>query len=201
MCQTVTLLGSGTGADPYRTSTPLSKCLTYKNTFPTAANGVYLIRPVSTDIKVYCDMTAGGYTYEGFGMGRYNTSYAGWTLIGGGDFTGSAQFRAAFEFHYNTLTGLTNLQPGFTSSNCCIINSSGTNFYAFAGSNHMYPAYSNNTMYCSPSGGYTDPLMRLFLVQNSETRSSFTQAELANVQYYSSCTVNGNPGLFVKRYL
>jgi hypothetical protein len=199
-CQASTLLGTGTGPDPYRQVPALSSCLAYKTTYGAqAVDGVYMTHPSTSDIKVYCDMTGGGYTYEAFGLGQHNASYSGWAVVGGADFEASARFRAAFEFHYNTLGGLINVAPGFTSSNCCVMNPAGR--FGLAGVAYMYPASVSNTTMCNPSGGYVAPIIRLYLVSLSQYRASFTQAELADVQYYAGCSVANNPGIFVKRYL
>ncbi len=197
------ITGTGVAADPYTATPPLADCLAY---YPYAtSDGVYTTHPVSADIDVYCDMTAGGVTYEDFGMGRHTASYAGWTLVGGADFEGSAQFDEAFSYLYNRNLGLTNLEVGFTSNNCCIQYPATSNWYGLAGSAYMYPAVSGATTYsCNPTGGYTAAKYQLNVrggsVPTPVVKTTFTPGEAGTVAYYASCTTNANPGIFVKRY-
>jgi hypothetical protein len=200
LCVAAPVIGVGTDPDPYRLSSgtqPIS-CKAFKTAYPNQGDGIYLIRPSSTDIKVYCDMTNGAWTYESFGFGKYNQAYSGWTFVGAPDFSGSAQFRAAFEYLYNR-DRLINIQPGWTSGNCCFMNTTNTNFYGFAGNTYMYPANQTGTSF-NCNGTYSDPKMRLYLVTSAVVRDAFTQQELVNPGIYASCTVSNNPAIFVKRY-
>ena len=194
-----TLLGSGTAADPWHTATALANCAAYKTQFPAAQSGVYTTHPNAADIGVYCDMTAAGVTYEDFGMGQYSKTYTGYAWIGGTDFSGSAQLDAAFAYLFTRNGGLTNIDIGFTSSNCCFLNSNGTNEFGVAGATYMYPG-QGSSFTCNPSGGYTATIIPLYLVTANTTISSITSAQAGSVGYYSACSVAGNPGIFVKRY-
>ena len=199
-CVQSAIIGTGTDPDPYRLSSgtqPIS-CKAFKTQFPSQGDGIYLIHPASTDIKVYCDMTNGAWTYESFGFGQFNKSYVGWTFVGVTDFTGSAQFRAAFEYLYNR-DWLLNIQPGWSNGNCCFINTTGSNYYSFASGTYMYPANQSGTTY-NCGGPYSDPKMRIYLNTGAVVRSSFTQVELQNTLVSTACAISNNPGIFVKRY-
>ena len=199
-CVASPIIGTGTDPDPYRlpSGTQPISCKAFKTQFPNQGDGIYLIHPSSTDLKVYCDMTGGAWTYEAFGFGQYTQSYAGWTRVGVTDFTGTAQFRAAFEYLYNR-DWLVNITPGWNSSNCCFINTTNTNYYSFASGTYMYPATQTGTSFnCNST--YNDPKMRIYLVSANVVRNSFTQPELLNTLTSSSCSVGGNPAIFVKRY-
>ncbi len=197
-CRTV-IYGTGTAADPYRTRIAPGNCGAY---FPLAIeDGVYTVTGTAGEFDVYCDMTHGGVTYEDFGFGQHNVAYTGWTLVGGADFAGSTQFDEAFSYLYNRNLGLTNLQVGFTSNNCCIMNSTLTNRYGLAGSQYMYPAVSGSTVdSCNPSGGYTAARYQLWLPTISGVKASFTAAEAGTVAYTTLCSGTQYPAVFVKRY-
>lgn len=193
------LLGSGTAQDPWHTATALADCKAYKTQFPTATSGVYTTHPQTADIGVYCDMTGAGLTYENFGMGQYSKTYSGWTWVGGADFANATQFDDAFAYLFTRNGGLVNIDPGFSSSNCCFLNSNGTNQFGIAGGTYMYPG-SGNSFSCNPTGGYTANVYPLYLVNVPSVISSVTATQAGTVAYYASCTVAGNPGIFVKRY-
>ncbi len=194
-----TLLGSGTAADPWHTATPLASCAAYKTQIPSATSGVYTTHPQTTDIGVYCDMTGAGVTYENFGMGLYSNTYTGWTWIGATDFSGSTQLDNAFAYLFTRNGGLVNIDVGFTSTNCCFINSNASNFFGVAGGTYMYPG-QGTSFTCSPGGGYTAAVIPLFLVNLNTTITSITSTQAGTVGTYSSCTVASNPAIFVKRY-
>jgi hypothetical protein len=200
-CVNAQLIGSGTDQDPYRMPAPYSQyasCKAAQTANPNAVNGIYLTRPLGTDIKVYCDMTGGGFTYETFGFGPFTGSFPGWVRLGAPDFQNNAALRAAFEYLY-ARDFLTNLQIGWNSSNCCFINTTNTNFYGFAGNGYMYPANaSNDGVNCN--GGYNEAKLKIYLVNAAVTRSSFTQGELSNVSVTTTCLVSNNPAIFARRY-
>lgn len=199
-CVQSPVIGTGTDPDPYRLSSgtqPVS-CKAFKTAFPSQGDGIYLIHPSSTDIKVYCDMTNGAWTYESFGFGQFNQSYGGWTFVGVTDFTGSAQFRAAFSYLYNR-DWLVNINPGWSNGNCCFINTTGTNYYAFNSGTYMYPANQTGTSF-NCGGPYSTAKMRIYLNTGAVVRDSFTVTELQNTVVSTACSVSNNPGIFVKRY-
>jgi hypothetical protein len=199
VCMPFAPAGSGTGADPFRMSPIPASCQAYATVFgPAARDGVYTTHPAAADINVYCDMTNGAWTYESFGFGQFNVAYADWAIVGGPDFTGSAQFRAAFEYLF-ARSGLINIAPGWNSGNCCFINSNGTDFYAFGGFQYMYPANgTNQAVNCSET--YNDPFFYIYDAEDGPVMTSFTQAELQSVAYSDGCSVSDNPAVFVKRY-
>jgi hypothetical protein len=169
-----------------------------------AKDGVYTTHPASKDIGVYCDMTNGAWTYEDFGFGQFNVSYAGYALVGAPDFKNSTQFDAAFAYLYDRQSGLTNLSPGWSSSNCCITNTTKTDFYALAASTgaiYMYPANSSDGQ-VNCNGVYSDAIMRLslYVTWPPVVRTSFTSSEAGDTKVDSFCSINNNPGIFVKRY-
>ena len=194
-----TLLGSGTAASPWHTAVAEANCKEYFTLCAGAKDGVYTTHPSTTDIGVYCDMTDGGVTYEEFGMGQYSKTYTGYTWLGGTDFSGSGEVDAAFAYLFTRDGGLHNIDSGFVSSNCCFINTTATNFFGVDGVTYMYPG-SGTTFSCNPTGGYTASIYPLYLVTLSTAISSITSSEASTVGYYSSCSVSGNPAIFVKKY-
>ncbi len=194
------IYGTGTAGDPYRSRVVPSTCNEYIAF--SAEDAIYVVRAPSGEINVYCDMTHGGVTYEDFGFGQHNVAYPGWTLVGGADFAGSAQFDQAFSYLYNRNLGLTNLQIGFTSNNCCIATGP-TSQYGLAGYNYMYPAVSGAaSSSCSPASGYTAAKYQLYMANPAPAvvKASFTAAEAGTVTFYSACSGTQYPAVFVKRY-
>jgi hypothetical protein len=194
-----TLTGSGTAGSPYKTAVPEANCKNYFQKCVGAKDGVWTTHPSSTDIGVYCDMTDGGVTYEMFGMGQYSKTYTGFTWIGATDFSSSGQLDAAFAYLFTRDGGLHNIDSGFTSSNCCFINTNSSNYFGLASATYMYPG-SGSTFSCNPSGGYTASIYPLYLVSSSTTISSITSTQAGSVGTYASCSVSGNPAIFVKKY-
>jgi hypothetical protein len=198
------LTGSGTAASPYTTTPPLTKCSTYLSTatIPSAtSDGVYTINPGTGAINVYCDMVHGGITYANFGFGQYMGSYAGWSIVGSADFTGTAEFQAAFAYLYDRNGGLTNLTAGFVSTNCCITDSNLTSFYGIDSSQYMYP-YMNGSIACNPSTGYTTAFIQLAsgFPTVYEIPTTLTAAQVLPVSTSTSCSLGNNPAVFVQKY-
>jgi len=193
-----TLLGLGTAASPWHTATALTNCADYLTSFPSAADGVYTTHPSTTDIGVYCDMKDGGVTYQDFGFGAYSKTVTGYTWIGATDF-GSTEVDAAFAYLFTRNGGLTNIDSGFISSNCCFINSGGTNYFGLDSSTYMYPG-SGTTFSCNPSGGYTAAIIPLYLVSSSTTITTITASEAGTVTTSTTCSVGNNPAIFVMKY-
>ncbi len=193
------LLGSGTATDPWHTAPPLSSCAAYRASFASATDGVYTAHPTTTDVGVYCDMTNGGITYEAFGIGPHAGIYAGWTRIGGPDLASAPQIDAAFAYLY-TRDGLQNLAIGFTSGNCCLLDTNDSDYFGVVGTQYMEPA-QGTTLDCNPTGGYTASAYEIFFgPPQSGVLASLTPAQVGNVTYSTLCAVSNNPGLFVKRY-
>jgi hypothetical protein len=132
-------------------------------------------------------------------MGQYNKTYTGYTWIGATDFSGSAQIDAAFAYLFTRDGGVHNIDSGFTSSNCCFINTTSTNYYGLAGGMYMYPS-SGGVTQCNPTGGYTASIYALYLVNTNTTISSITSSQAGTVGTYASCSVSNNPAIFVKKY-
>jgi len=193
-----TLLGSGTASDPWHTATPLANCAAYKTEFPSATDGVYTTHPSTTDIGVYCDMTSTGVTYENFGMGQYSKTYTGWTRVGSSTFS-STEVQAAFAYLFTRNAGLTNIDVGFVSTNCCFIDTNSSSYFGFESNQYMYPG-SGTSFSCNPTGGYTATIYPLYLYNNNATISSITASQAGAVTTSTSCSVGGNPAIFVKMY-
>jgi hypothetical protein len=197
----VALAGSGTAAAPYNVTPPFSKCSVYFSTFPAAPDGIYTINPGSGAINVYCDMVHGGITYANFGFGVYTGAYAGWTQVGSADFSGTAEFPAAFAYLYDRNGGLVNLQPGFVSSNCCIIDTTENSYFGIDGDVYMYP-YMGTAFSCNPATGYTQNPMQLAggSPNTNEIPPSITAAQAGTVATSTACSIGANPAIFVQKY-
>jgi hypothetical protein len=193
------LSGSGTASDPYTSTPPLAKCSVYLSTFPTAQDGVYTINPGSGAINVYCDMVHGGITYANFGMGPYTGSFAGWTFVGAADFSGTAELAAAFAYLYDRNGGLTNLQVGFSVTNCCIENTTTTNWYGIDGSSYMYP-WMSGAENCG--GPYSAALLQLGdgVTSVEISPATLTPSQAGTVATFGGCSNGGNPAIFVQKY-
>jgi hypothetical protein len=189
--------GSGTASDPYTTTPPLAKCSAYLSAFPTTPDGVYTIDPGTGAINVYCDMVHGGITYASFGFGQYSGSYPGWAQVGAPDFLGTTEFDAAFSYLYDRNGGLVNLQVGFSSSNCCITDTTQNSWYGLAGNQYMYP-YEGGNQSCNPGGGYMSSIVQIG--GPSTLIATITPAEAGTVQTFTSCGISDNPAIFVQRY-
>jgi hypothetical protein len=191
------LTGSGTASDPYTTTPPLARCSAYLSTFPSASDGVYTLNPGTGAINVYCDMVHGGITYANFGFGQYTGSYAGWTQVGAPDFSGTAEFDAAFSYLYDRNGGLVNLQVGFVSSNCCITDTTENSWYGLAGNQYMYP-WDGAGQECNPGSGYTSSIIQIGSPTAAIT--TITPAEAGTVTTFTGCGLSGNPAIFVQKY-
>jgi hypothetical protein len=193
------LTGSGTASSPYTSTPPLAKCSVYLSTFPSATDGVYTINPGSGAINVYCDMVHGGITYANFGMGPYTGSFAGWTFVGAPDFSGTAEFAAAFAYLYDRNGGLVNLQVSWSVGNCCIENSTTTNYYGIDGSSYMYP-WMSGVQNCG--GPYTASLLQLGdgMTNVEISPTTLTASQAGTVATSSACSLSGNPAIFVQKY-
>jgi hypothetical protein len=193
------LSGAGTAASPYTTTPPLTKCSTYLTAFPAAGDGVYTINPGTGVENVYCDMVHGGITYASFGFGQYTATYAGWTLVGAADFTGTTEFDAAFAYLYDRNGGLINLQPGFVSNNCCIANANAANWFGIDGAQVAFP-WMNGAGSCNPPGGYTAAIIQLEdAFAATEIPPSITAAQAGTVNVFTTCGNSGNPAIFVQK--
>jgi hypothetical protein len=193
-----TLLGLGTAASPWHTTTALANCAAYLSMFPSATDGVYTTHPSTTDIGVYCDMTHSGITYENFGFGQYSGTYTGYALCAATDFTGTTEFAAAFAYLYTRNPGLVNIDPsGWTDANCCIENSGGASDLGLDGSSYMYPAVSG-TADCNTT--YSASYIELTLEPSGTVLTSITQSQAASATSSTTCGTSGNPGIFVKKY-
>ena len=63
---------------------------------------------------------------------------------------------------------------------------------------YMYPANgSDGSTNCN--GGYKDSLMLLWGGKTGLI-STLTQSEVQGVQTYNSCSISGNPGIFIQRW-
>jgi hypothetical protein len=144
-------------------------------------------------------MAHGGITYADFGIGEYTRNYAGWTFVGSSDFSGTAEFDAAFAYLYDRNGGLTNLQPGFVSTNCCIIDTTDNSWYGIDGDIYMYP-FMYGSIACNPSGGYTAAIVQLSSYSGSEILPTLTASQVGAVSTSTSCSINSNPAIFVQKY-
>jgi len=175
-----------------------SSCADILSADSTSVDGIYSLDYGSGPMDLYCDMTGGGVTIENFGFGPHTDTFSGWEFMDHTEFTGFA-VSDAMAYFYTTNGGLENLDQGFNSSNCCIVSAgSGSPYYGFAGSTYMYPANSNGTVNCN--GTYNDSLIMLTNGSSSVAFSSLTQAQVQNVNTYSSCAISGNPGIFIQRW-
>jgi hypothetical protein len=143
-----------------------------------------------------------GTTYEEFGFGTYNKTYTGYTVLGGTDFSGSAEVDAAFAYVYNRDGGVKNIDIGnFAVGNCCIAGpSTSTPFYGFASNQFMTPN-SGGAFTCTSQ--YSEAILQLQGgIPANPLFTTVTTAQLAatTVSNTSTCDLSSNPGLFVKRY-
>jgi hypothetical protein len=191
------ITGSGTATSPYTSTPPLTSCNVYLATYPGTPDGVYTIDPGTGAIGVYCDMAHGGVTYVSFGFGHYASAYPGWTQVGAPDFSGSTEFDEAFSYLYDRNGGLVNLQVGFSSSNCCITDTTENSWYGLAGNQYMYP-YEGGVQACNPGGGYTSSIVQIGSPTAAIT--TITPAEAGTVTTFNGCGLSGNPAIFVQKY-
>jgi hypothetical protein len=183
--------------------TPTS-CAVILSTGKSSGDGVYLINPTGTQVlEVYCDMTDGGVTYEQLAFGRFDATYAGYTIMGVPDLQ-NLRVQQAFIWSYNKQGGMKNLDTSFTSSNCCFKGPE-TGYIAFGTStnNYIYPADQTGTSYHCNSPAYSSAIMR-FSVQG--VSNGLAVAPLPTT-YFSTgvlastdCTTSSNPAFFFKRY-
>jgi Cadherin-like domain len=175
---------------------PISdSCLEELTVNPGATDGVYNIDMGSGIIEVYCDMTGGGWTYLDLGMGNHTVNYADWDLLESTDLQ-NIRIQNMFIWAYNR-SGLTNLNPGWNSGNCCFYGS-GTTFMAFGGV-YLYPNYVNGSSNCNST--YSDTSY-WFYKNGTETPPLPANYFTINpVSTSTSCGINNNPGFFAKRFL
>jgi len=190
--------GAGTALSPWTFATPPANCKAYYTDLVDAADGVYTTDPSGTNINVYCDMKDGGVTYQDFGFGDYSKTYAGYTFIGAPDFA-LPEVDAAFAYLYTRNVGLTNLDTSWHSTNCCIMNTTTTNWYTFGTTNvYMYPG-NGSTVECNPAT-YSWSVVTLFLENTNTELTSITAAQASVVTVDSGCSTGNNPAIFVERY-
>ena len=176
----------------------ITSCQEYLTANPGSSDGTYNIDINSdgAEEEVYCDMTAGGYTIENAGFGDHEESYSGWTMLEHGDYTSA--IAGAVSHFYNENGGLYNLNPGFNSSNCCIMSGSQNDtYYGFDGSDYMYPGNNDCGQNCNRT--YNDSYMKL-MRSGSSCFSTLTQSQILNINTSSRCSDRGNPAIFIKRW-
>ena len=184
---------------PSTSVSSIASCQDYLNAYPGSNDGVYNIDLNSdgSNEQVYCDMTAGGYTIENAGFADHEESYTGWTMLAHGDYTSA--IAGAVSHYYNSNGGLYNLNPGFNSSNCCIISGSQNDtYYGFDNSDYMYPGY-NSSCSANCNRTYNDSYIKLMKSGNS-CFSTLSQSQVLNMRTSTRCSDNGNPAIFVKRW-
>ena len=183
---------------PQTSTSSISSCQEYLTANPGSNDGLYNIDIDSdgSDEEVYCDMTAGGYTIENAGFGDHEESYSGWDMLQYGDYT--AAVAGAVAHFYTENGGLYNLNPGFNSSNCCIMSGSQNDtYYGFDGSDYMYPGDNDCDQNCNKT--YNDSYMKL-MRSGSSCFSTLTQSQVQNIDTSTRCSDNGNPAIFIKRF-
>ena len=163
----------------------------------TTVDDVYTIEVSGNEIDVYCDMTNGGWTYEDFGFGGVVNTYAGWEVMEWTDFQ-DQQVAEALSYFYN-LHGLTNIHPGWTSSNCCITSPNLNRKYGFDSQIFMFPSNGGSSSQC---GGSYASQMYVWGGMGHGTFYTLSAQQIMDVNDYGGCggNINNNPGIFVKRW-
>lgn len=209
MCATDGSAFTGTRTDCSTTSqycgagdclAPVKNCATLLAAGHTR-DGTYTINPNATPIQVYCDMTDGGVTYEQLAFGQFNGTYPGYTLVSLTDLQNPV-IEQAFIWSYNQQSGMKNLQPGFTDSNCCFKGTVDTSTYIAINGGYLYPANSTATGASNNCGGpYNDATMRFWISGASVAVPPLRLGFFSTPPSVSAaCLTNNNPGFFFKKY-
>lgn len=89
---------------------------------------------------VACEENDSQFDRDNDGFGGVEYIYSGWEVLEWTDFQN--QWLAEAPSYFYNLNGLTNIAPGWTSSNCCITSPAANRKYVFSAQLFMYP--SNN---------------------------------------------------------
>lgn len=176
--------------------TPITSCKQVRDRDPQAVDGMYY---TPSNKFFYCDFT-NGVDYQAVALGNHKTTYPDFELINAADLA-TPGVQQAFVAMFNAQGGLVNLEPGFTSNNCCFkVGDSGAGQVLTLGGSIVFPAQVGaNAFVC---GQFNEPRFRFYLSQISEYQvmpmapGFFASRPPAVI---SGCADDNNPGLFVRK--
>jgi hypothetical protein len=173
---------------------------------PASADGVYSIDRGDGvgPIDVYCDMGAGGVTYEELAFGDSFATYDGYSGATGGDLAQPAVQQAFIYLLNRQGGGATNIAVGYNSMNCCFkgAGAAASTVLAFGGS-ILFPAETaTDTNNCN--GTYSAAAYRFMFPSGDPgiyppSPMPANYFELNPPSEIVNCSDSDNPGFFFRR--
>lgn len=178
------------------TCTPITTCKQVRGRDPQAIDGAYY---TPSNTLFYCDFT-NNVDYQALALGNHTATYPDYELMNAADLA-TPSVQQAFLAVFNAQGGLLNLEPGFTSSNCCMkVGDSGAGQVLALGGSIVFPAQVGaNSFAC---GQFNESRFRFYLSGFSEYQAmpmspSFFSTRAPSV--IAGCADDNNPGLFVRK--